>query len=314
MNNADLDSSAGNQARRASMPIIQPDRTLAASAGYWQPALAAAQLQIQQQLMSIQIQPPVPTYGWEGLLTEPSFQPPMSSQMAYPVIGFGNALQLGEISPSQSERSAPLTTIIECSETPQASGSGKSSKRPRKTDSNSADTAKLRKVVKTQYQCDQCQKYFTRPSSLATHKLTHTGEKPHSCTFQGCGKCFSVMSNLRRHVKLHENPQPRGRRRSQYRHYRPAGAVPVPSMPLYPGPPNFHSLVPTDPFTPGPPMDMPFGYRRASMPVMPAEFQSLFAQNQIPTPPSSSPSTLSSASSPMTEIMPVVPFNFLLPQ
>lgn len=54
--------------------------------------------------------------------------------------------------------------------------------------------------------CTVCDKRFPRPSSLKTHLLTHSGEKPHLCPVQGCdrhedGNGFSVRSNMTRHVK-----------------------------------------------------------------------------------------------------------------
>ncbi|KAJ1919670.1 hypothetical protein H4219_001811 [Mycoemilia scoparia] len=54
------------------------------------------------------------------------------------------------------------------------------------------------------YLCHVCSKLFARPSTLATHMHSHTGEKPYECDYEGCGKRFSVMSNLRRHQRIHE--------------------------------------------------------------------------------------------------------------
>ncbi|KAG2231742.1 hypothetical protein INT48_007462 [Thamnidium elegans] len=60
-------------------------------------------------------------------------------------------------------------------------------------------------VNNKRYSCRLCSKRFTRPSSLTTHIYSHTGEKPFKCAVEGCGRNFSVVSNLRRHAKVHGN-------------------------------------------------------------------------------------------------------------
>lgn len=55
------------------------------------------------------------------------------------------------------------------------------------------------------HKCKVCDKRFTRPSSLQTHMYSHTGEKPFQCEVKGCGRHFSVASNLRRHREVHKD-------------------------------------------------------------------------------------------------------------
>ena len=51
------------------------------------------------------------------------------------------------------------------------------------------------------YICQTCNKAFSRPSSLRIHSHSHTGEKPFKCSQAGCGKAFSVRSNMKRHER-----------------------------------------------------------------------------------------------------------------
>ena len=90
--------------------------------------------------------------------------------------------------------------------------------------------SKVSSSAQKKHRCKICDKRFTRPSSLRTHMYSHTGEKreyhldhhdrsilfsPTSksadprgflaflCDVDGCGRYFSVVSNLRRHRKVH---------------------------------------------------------------------------------------------------------------
>ncbi|KAJ2786833.1 hypothetical protein GGI15_001195 [Coemansia interrupta] len=51
------------------------------------------------------------------------------------------------------------------------------------------------------YLCEICNKKFPRPSALATHVFSHTGEKPYKCEDPECEQVFSVRSNMQRHMK-----------------------------------------------------------------------------------------------------------------
>ena len=51
------------------------------------------------------------------------------------------------------------------------------------------------------YNCPECGRAFSRPSSLKIHTYSHTGEKPFYCPVRGCNKNFSVRSNMKRHER-----------------------------------------------------------------------------------------------------------------
>jgi hypothetical protein len=65
-------------------------------------------------------------------------------------------------------------------------------------------SSKISSSTQKKHKCKVCDKRFTRPSSLQTHMYSHTGEKPFTCEVEGCGRHFSVVSNLRRHRKVHK--------------------------------------------------------------------------------------------------------------
>jgi uncharacterized Zn-finger protein len=65
-------------------------------------------------------------------------------------------------------------------------------------------SSKQQSTAQKKHKCRVCDKRFTRPSSLQTHMYSHTGEKPFVCEHPGCGRPFSVVSNLRRHSKVHQ--------------------------------------------------------------------------------------------------------------
>lgn len=133
-----------------------------------------------------------------------------------------------------------------------------------------------RKKLPAKYECEYCGKFFNRPSSLKViisilslkncfsnllqiHHNTHTGQKREilttlfldkhttnytiietafACVFSGCGRSFSVMSNMRRHARTHGDPAVLSAREQSDSELTSIQLTPVPGFLPSPSTPN----------------------------------------------------------------------------
>ena len=59
-----------------------------------------------------------------------------------------------------------------------------------------------------------CDKFFTRPSRLETHLLSHTGERPFKCNVENCGKSYARQAHLVRHTTNAHSSQKKNEEKS----------------------------------------------------------------------------------------------------
>ena len=72
-----------------------------------------------------------------------------------------------------------------------------------KSNKHLKDHIKIEHYKIKNYHCEFCNKNFGRITTLKTHIKTHTKEKIFKCEFEGCGKCFSLKANMKKHYANH---------------------------------------------------------------------------------------------------------------
>jgi KRAB domain-containing zinc finger protein len=66
---------------------------------------------------------------------------------------------------------------------------------------------RVHEKVPVEFRCEQCDHVFTSASNLSTHRRTHTGERPYSCT--ECAMKFVQKVTLQRHYsRQHASNRP----------------------------------------------------------------------------------------------------------
>jgi len=56
--------------------------------------------------------------------------------------------------------------------------------------------------------CRHCPKLFLSGQQRRNHERTHTGEKPHVCVHEGCGRSFAQKHQLVTHTRIHTGERP----------------------------------------------------------------------------------------------------------
>lgn len=149
----------------------------------------------------------------------------MSSGANYPYY----SASVGSVDSSVSDYSSTTSESYESRTLPRPASLLAGSAPPGPQSMMTQFSSKMPSNTQKKHKCKVCDKRFTRPSSLQTHMYSHTGEKrmflpqrrtpmkpeltvdtAFACDVEGCGRHFSVVSNLRRHKKVHKGEKDGG--------------------------------------------------------------------------------------------------------
>ena len=169
-----------------------------------------------------------------GFPTNHSSTSSISSGSTYPYY----SASVGSVDSSVTDYSSTTSESYESRTLPRPTSLLAGSAPPGPQSMMSQFSSKMPSNTQKKHKCKVCDKRFTRPSSLQTHMYSHTGEKRKStqlfvspsrgkspiaseqwlicspvafaCDVEGCGRHFSVVSNLRRHKKVHKGEKEGG--------------------------------------------------------------------------------------------------------
>lgn len=169
-------------------------------------------IEASQGIMSLSQDTPRPIYGSRTRGSEDSYGFPSAHSTSSSISSTGySGYYGGSVDGSVSDYSTAGSDIesVTSGRTPLPRPQGLLTNPPAPPQSMMSQfSSKVSTSTQKKHKCKVCDKRFTRPSSLQTHMYSHTGEKPYCCEVEGCGRHFSVVSNLRRHRKVHKNQAP----------------------------------------------------------------------------------------------------------
>ncbi|KAF9944816.1 hypothetical protein BGZ72_001938 [Mortierella alpina] len=136
-----------------------------------------------------------------AIFEEPS---PVRSEMDY-----FSPLTIGSASPATSDYDGLFDQPSACEGTPALEYRTPKRRRPSRKSTEEAcrvESASDDPKVKDTFRCEICNKDFTRAFNLRSHRSTHSGVKPFSCTLlddngEPCNRPFARRHDLERHVR-----------------------------------------------------------------------------------------------------------------